>query len=150
MDRCRGPFMVQLHTTAEEHSPQQGQGDHFPTGQGSFHRKQSRFIFASIKRCSSGFMLVNECDQGLINQSAQPKIEPGSCWELGIPSPPVCAEQEGISSAPAGCQPCAETWAAGETSRLTPLSGKITAAVCKTSLQRASRPGFSQSPGWGK
>lgn len=46
---------------------------------------------------------------GLINQSAQPKIAPGCCWKWGIPSPAEGAEQEGISSAPAGCQPCAET-----------------------------------------
>lgn len=32
---------------------------------------------------------------GLINQSAQPKIAPGSCWELRILSPPVCSEQGG-------------------------------------------------------
>lgn len=108
-DGCTVTFTVQVHTTAEKCSPQRGLEDHFPTGQGSFHCKQLCFIFASVNHCSSGFMLVSECDQGLINQSAQPKIESGSCWEPGIPSPPVRAEQEGISSAPDGCQPCAET-----------------------------------------
>lgn len=142
-DGCTGPFTVQIHTTAEEHSPQRGREDRFPTGQGSFHCEQLCFIFASVNCCSSGFMLVNEFDQGLINQSAEPKIAPGSCWEQGIPSPPVRTEQEGILSAPAGCQPCAETavgcW--GDLSSDT-FIWKNYCGCLQTSLQRASARRF--------
>jgi len=150
-DGCTGPFIVQVHTRAEKCNPQRGLEDHFPTGQGSFHCKQLCFIFASINCCSSGFILVSECNQGLINHSAQPKIAAGSCWELGIPSPPVCAEQEGISSAPARCQPCAET-AVGCWGDVSPdtFIWKNYCGCLQTSLHCASWPGISQSPGWGK
>lgn len=55
-------FIVQVHVTAEKCSPQQGWEDHFLTGQGLFHGKQLCFIFASVNHCSSGFMLVSECN----------------------------------------------------------------------------------------
>lgn len=116
---------------AETHPPARvgGPPSHPP---GLISSQAISFIFGSVNRCGSGFMLASKCDQGLINQSAQPQIAPGSCWETGIPSPSVRGGAGGGFIPRPGASPAQkQPWAPGDTSRLTPLSGKITAAACR-------------------
>lgn len=127
-----GPFTVQAQTTGQKRIPQRGWGEPPSHPPGLISLQAIRFIFASVNCCGSGFMLASECDQGLINQSAQPKIAPGSCWETGIPSPPVRAERRGFHPSRPGASPAQkQPWAPGDASRLTPLSGRIPAAACR-------------------